>query len=565
MNQRPCEAPEVDEKRAMVRATAEIGFYTLLSRVTGLLRDVVIGSVFGAGAAADAFFVAFRIPNLLRRLVGEGAASVAIIPVVTEYLTHRSRAETEEMIRALIGVGMVVLGCCTVVGMLWAEPLVSLFAPGFRGAKFDLTVALSRIVFVYLFCIGLVALAMGILHPLRHFAAPAFSPVLLNMAMILCTLGLPEVLPQPIYSVACGVVFGGLCQVLWMVLVLVRLRVPLLPRWYPGHPALQRVAGLLPPVVFGSAVYQVNVLVGTMLASVLADGSVSALWYANRLLEFPLGVFVTALGTASLPSFAAQAQRRDLGGMRESLEEALRLVNLAAVPAAVGLVVLAVPFCAVLFFRGAFGAEQVQVTATAVRGLALGLWSVAVARLLTSCLYAVEDTRTPVYAGIVAVIANVFLSLLFIGYITPGADLHALARFFASFSTVLTVYEGGVGGLALAASLSATIHVLYLAVMVRRRVAVFHRTAWVASLSWSLLGAAVMVVPLVCISRQVDWLDPQVSFALRVATLVLAVVVGMVSYGCVVWYGRKSELLLFATMLPERLLRLLPQCLQARR
>ncbi|MCS6925936.1 MAG: murein biosynthesis integral membrane protein MurJ [Candidatus Binatia bacterium] len=565
MNQRPCEATRVDEKRAMVRATGEIGFYTLLSRVTGLLRDVVIGSVFGAGAAADAFFVAFRIPNLLRRLVGEGAASVAIIPVVTEYLTHHSRAETEEMIRALIGVGVVVLGCCTVVGMLCAEPLTILFAPGFRGAKLDLTVALSRIVFAYLFCIGLVALAMGILHPLRYFAAPAFSPVLLNIAMILGALGLPGVLPHPIYSVAYGVVFGGLCQVMWLVSVLVRLRIPLLPQWRPCHPALRRVAGLLAPVVFGAAVYQVNVLLSTMLASLLADGSVSALWYANRLLEFPLGVFVTALGTASLPTFAVQAQRRDLGGIRESLGEALRLVNLVAVPAAVGLAVLAVPFCTVLFFRGAFGAEQVQVTATAVRGLALGLWSVAVARLLTSCLYAVEDTRTPVYAGIVAVIVNVCLSLVFMGRIAPGADLHALAGFFASLSTVLALYEGGVGGLALAASLSATIHVLYLGVVVYRRVAVFHWTPWVASLSWSLLGAAVMAAPVLWISRQVDWLDPQVSFAIRAGTLVLAVVVGMVSYGCVVWCARKNELLLLTAMLPERLLRLLPQFLQARR
>lgn len=555
----------MDEKRAMARAAGEIGLYTLFSRVTGLLRDMVVGAVFGAGFAADAFFVAFRIPNLLRRLVGEGAATVAFIPVVTEYLTHRPRAETEEMIRVLIGAGGVVILSLTIAGMIWAEPLVRCFAPGFYGAKLALTVALSRIMFVYLFCIGLVALAMGVLHPLRHFAAPAFSPVLFNVAVIACALALPGFLSPPVYSLAYGVVVGGLCQLFWHVPVLVRLRVPLRPRWHPGHPALRRVATLLGPAAFGSAAYQVSLLVNTILASLLAEGSVSALWYASRLFEFPLGVFVAALGTAALPSFAAQVQRRDFGAMRESLGAVLRLVNFVALPAAVGLAALAVPICAVLFFRGAFGADQVRVTATVLRWLALGLWSVAVARLLTSCLYAMEDTRTPVYAGLVALVADVCFSLMFMGHVTPHTEVHGLARFFASLSTVLAVSEGGVGGLALAASLSATVNVVYLGVIVCRRVEISPGFAWGASFGWSLLGAAAMAMPVLWISRQVDWLDPHVSLALRVSTLMCAVAVGVLSYGLVVWSGQKNEFSMLVTMLPERLLRLLPQFLQARR
>jgi putative peptidoglycan lipid II flippase len=562
VNQCRSHDPGGGEDRAMVRAAGEIGFYTLLSRVTGLLRDIVIGALFGAGFAADAFFVAFRIPNLLRRLVGEGAATVAFIPVVTDYLTHRSRADTEEMIRAAIGAGIAVLLTLTIAGVVWAEPLVRLFAPGFTGAKLDLTVTLNRIMFFYLFCIGLVALAMGILHPLRHFAAPAFSPVLLNVAIIVCALGLSRHLTQPILSVAYGVVIGGLCQLFWQIPVLVRLGVPLWPRWQPRHPALRRIAVMLGPMVFGSAVYHLSLLVNTILASLLAEGSVSSLWYASRLFEFPLGVFVTAFGTAALPSFAAQVQRQDLSGMCESLGVALRLVNFIALPAAVGLAVLAVPISAVLFFRGAFTAEQVRATATVLQWLSLGLWAVAATRLLTSCLYAMEDTRTPVYAGIVAFVANVCFSLMFMGKVTVSVDSQGLAGFFAALSGLFSITELGAGGLALAASLSAIVHLGFLGIVLYRRLGTFPWSAWNASFGWSLLGAAVMVVPVQWIASQIYWLDPQTPFAVRVGVLALAVTVGAVSYGFVVWWKGKAEFHALAEMLPERALRFLPQFLQ---
>ncbi|HKA56954.1 MAG TPA: lipid II flippase MurJ, partial [Candidatus Binatia bacterium] len=199
----------MSEEQAMVRAAGQIGFYTLLSRITGLVRDMVIGSVFGAGPSADAFFVAFRIPNLLRRVVGEGATAAALVPVVTEYLTSHSRAEAMAMVRALFGAGTAVLLALTAAGVVWAEPLARLFAPGFGPATLALTVSLTRVTFFYLLCIGLVALAMGVLHALRHFAAPAFAPILLNLALILCALLLPAHLTAPVFSLAYGVVIGG--------------------------------------------------------------------------------------------------------------------------------------------------------------------------------------------------------------------------------------------------------------------------------------------------------------------------------------------------------------------
>src|SRR5262249_12112459 len=215
---------------------------------------------------------------------------------------------------------------------------------------------------------GLVALAMGVLHALRHFAAPAFAPVLLNLALILCALWLPAHLTEPVFSLAYGVVIGGLCQFLWQLLPLARLGVPLLPQWRPRHPALRRVAFLLLPMLFGTAVYQISLLVNTLLASLLTEGSVSALWYASHLFEFPMAIFATALSTAALPSLATQAQQRDLEGIRTNLEFALRLVNLVTLPAAAGLAVLAVPITTVLFFRGAFNATHVLATAAALQG-----------------------------------------------------------------------------------------------------------------------------------------------------------------------------------------------------
>jgi len=554
----------VNEERAMVRAAGQIGFYTLLSRVIGLLRDVIIGSVFGAGLSTDAFFVAFRIPNLLRRLVGEGAASAALVPVITEYLAQRSRTEAMEMVRALVGVGLGILLVLTVAGVVWTAPLVHLFAPGFGGAKLDLTVALSRIMFLYLLCIGGVALAMGVLHALRHFAAPAFAPVLFNVAIILCALWLSPHLAQPVFSLAYGVVIGGFCQILWQFPVLLRLGVPVVPCWRPGHPAIRRIAFLLLPLLLGTGVYQVDQIISTLLASLLAEGSVSALWYASRLSEFPLGVFVAALNTAALPSLALQVQHRDLNGLRESLGFALRLVNLVVLPAAVGLAVLAVPISAVLFFHGAFAAAQVLATAATLQGFAVGLWSVAAARLLAACLYALQDTRTPAWAGTAALVAKVGFSLALMGEVTASVDSQALPRVFAALSASLAVVDWGSAGLALASSLAATVNLLFQDGVLYRRLEVFPWATWASSLGWSVTASVAMAVPLWWISRQINWLDQGVPFALRVGVLALAIAVGVVSFVMVAWPGGRTEFHALAEMLPERLFRLLPQFLQSR-
>lgn len=561
--ERPQKAQEREE-HSIVRAAGQIGFFTLLSRVTGLLRDVVIGAVFGAGMVTDAFFVAFRIPNLLRRLVGEGAATAALVPVITEYLTHRPRAEAMEMVRALWGIGIVVLLLLTAVGFLGADPLVHLFAPGFAGEKLALTIRLTRAMFVYLLCIGGVALAMGVLHALRCFAAPAFAPVLFNLAVIPCALWLSGMLAEPVMSLAYGVIIGGVCQFIWQIPPLFRQNVPLLPRWNPGHPAIRRIAVLLLPLLFGAGIYQINQIVSTLLASLLAEGSVSALWFATRLFEFPVGVFVTALSTAALPSLSLQAQLRDVDKLRESLGFALRLVNLVTLPATVGLIVLAEPLSSVLFFHGAFGVDDVRETAAALQGYAVGLWAVAATRILSVCLYAMQDTRTPVIGGATAFVAKVVFSLMLMGQISLASDAGTLARLFAPLSAALGMAHWGAAGLALATSLSAIVNLLLQAIFLHRRVGGFLWSAWFSSLAWSIVGCGVMTFPLWWITQQAVWIGPVTSLTERMVILAFALLVGTMSYCTIAWRGGKNELRILVEMLPQRTLRLLPQFLQPR-
>lgn len=554
---------DAGENTKVVRAVGQIGGLTLLSRIAGLGRDMVIGSVFGAGLAADAFFVAFRIPNLLRRLVGEGATDAAFVPVLTRYLSRRSRAASR-MIRAFFGTGLGLLFVLTGLGIGFADPITRLFAPGFTSDKLLLTIDLTRIMFVYLFCAGAAALVMGVLHTLRHFTAPAFAPVLFNVAVILSVFGLSAHTAEPVMSLAYGVVLGGVCQLLWQVPALVRHGVSLRLSWQPRHPALRRMGLLLLPLVFGTGIFQLNQIISTLLASLLADGSVACLWYASRLFEFPVGIFVVALSTAVLPSLATQAQQRDWPGMQDSLGFALRLVNVVTLPAAVGLAVLATPITTVLFFRGAFSAQDVVVTATALQALALGLWAVAATRQVTACLYALGDTRTPVWGGVVALVVKIGSSLVLMGHISLSGEASWLAQGVATLSGMLSMQNWGVVGLAAATSLASVANLVFQAVRLSRRLSAFPWQPWAVSLLWSGLASVGMLVVLWWCVGQTDWLAPAGSWLSRLGSLGGAILIGVCSFVVLVWPGGKAELRALLSILPQRLLGLLPQFLQPR-
>ena len=491
----------------VAKATGIVGSMTLLSRFTGLARDVVIGYLLGARSAADAFFVAFRIPNLLRRLTAEGALSAGFVPVLSQVLATRGRREAIEASRVIMTFAVLFLLVVTAAGVLFPAPLTWLFAPGFSAApeKFSLTVRLVRIMFPSIFFMSLVALCMGYLNTFRHFMAPSLAPVLQNLSIIAAAFLLIPLLSQPVMSLAYGVLLGGAAQL--------ALQLPFLRRhgfsWLPSpnfrSPALYRFLRLMGPAVIGAAVYQLNVLVSTILASLLEPGSVSYLYYADRLLQFPLGVFAVALGTAALPSFSSLAARQDVDGLRTTLGYSLRMVNFISLPSALGLMVVAVPAFSLLFQRGAFDAADVAACAHALVFLALGLWGVSAARVLVPMFHAMQDTRTPMRVAFLTFVLNFLLSLALMGPVgTAGAG--------NAFVTVVAALGGGIGllslsyaGLALANSLSATFQFAALLWLMTRRLGGFAWSDYGSSLWRNLAAAAVMAGPLALVAARVQW------------------------------------------------------------
>jgi putative peptidoglycan lipid II flippase len=436
-----------EERKRIAKAAGVVGLSTLMSRILGFVRDAVIANLFGAGMAADAFFVAFRIPNLFRRLLGEGSLTSSFIPVFTEYLTMRSKEEARRLANAFLSLTLLVLTVVTLAGIVLAPLIVTFMAHGFSSVpeKFHLTVTLTRMMFPYLFFVGLVALCMGILNSLRHFAAPALSPVLLNISIISAALLLTPYMREPVMALAVGVVIGGISQLLLQLPFLWRSGIPLKPHWEPGHPGLVRIGGLMAPSVIGLAVTQINVLVDTIVASFLEEGTVSYLYYADRLLEFPMGIFAIAIATAVLPTMSEKAARNDMEGVRETFSHALRLTLFLTIPAMVGLIAIGIPIISMLFQRGVFTYDKTVGTSLALYGFALGLPAFAGVRIIVPVFYALQDTKTPVKIAVIAMFTNVTCDLLF---------MYPLRQF----------------GLSLATSLSAAVNFTVLAYILRERV-----------------------------------------------------------------------------------------------
>jgi len=334
------------ENTRVMKAAGVVGAATLLSRILGFIRDAVIAWYFGAGMSSDAFIAAFRIPNLLRRLFAEGTLSSAFIPVFTRYLVRRGQDEALHMARSAFRLLAVLLILVSIGGILLSPWIVKLLAPGFAAQKQALTVTLTRLMFPYIFFIGLVALCMGVLNVLGHFAAPALAPALLNVAIIGSVLAICPSLHTPAVGLALGVILGGVLQLFLQLPVLWRKGVRFWDKapWF--HPGLKQVGTLMPPVILGGAVYQINIVAGTIMGSLLTQGSVSYLYYADRLVQFPLGVFAIAAATAVLPSLSRQAAAEDHAAFKGTFSQALKLVFFISMPAMMGLIVLREPIVA---------------------------------------------------------------------------------------------------------------------------------------------------------------------------------------------------------------------------
>ena len=417
----------------MLRSTLVVGAGTTLSRLLGLVRDVVIAHGFGAGAGADAFFVAFRIPNFLRRLFAEGAFSQAFVPVLTEFKTERGEAETRELVGATAGALGCVLVCVTVLGVVAANALVWAFAPGFASdeARGPLTGEMLRITFPYLLFISLTALAAGVLNTYGRFAIPAVTPVLLNVALIVAALLIAPRLDQPVLGLAWGVLAGGVAQLLLQLPFLAALGMLTWPKLLRAHEGVRRIVRLMIPALFGVSVSQINLLVDTIIASFLVTGSVSWLYYYDRLVEFPLGVFGIALATVILPGLSGQYVEGRRAEFSATLDWALRLVVLIGLPAFLGLALLAEPMLTTVFQYGAFDAYGVEMAARSLVAYSFGLLGFIGVKVLAPGYFARQDTKAPVRIAAVAMVANIGLNLALVGPLAHAGL--ALATSLAAF------------------------------------------------------------------------------------------------------------------------------------
>jgi putative peptidoglycan lipid II flippase len=401
----------------LTTAIAKVGSTTLLSRMLGFVRDLLIARLFGADAGTDAFFVAFKIPNLMRRLFAEGSFATALVPVLQQYRDARDRADLQEFVDRAAGTLALALFGVTALGVLAAPLVVLAFAPGFAADTdtHELAAAMLRLTLPYVFFIGLTAFAGGILNTYERFSIPAFTPVLLNLVLIACALWLAPRLAEPVTALAWGVLLAGMVQLAFQLPFLAR--VGLLPRPRIGfhHPGVRRLGRLMGPALFGVSVAQLALLIDTLLASFLASGSISWLYYSDRLVEFPLGILGAALGTVILPRLARcghlGAETSPRSEFSRTLDWALRWVLLLGVPASIGLMLLAGPVLATLFLSGTFGPVDVAMARQSLVAYATGLIGFMAVKALAPGYYGRQDMRTPVQIAVVAMLVNLGLSL----------------------------------------------------------------------------------------------------------------------------------------------------------
>jgi len=490
------------ENSRVVRAAGVVGIATMLSRVFGFLRDVVVAGFFGAGLTTDAFFVAFRIPNLLRRLLAEGSLTVSFVPVFTEYLRNKTREEALELADITFTALSIILVAVSLLGVLFSPLIVTVMAPGFirMPAQYELAVFLTRLMFPYILLISLVALCMGILNSLRHFAAPALSPVVLNIAMILAALTLRGFFREPVVALAVGVMAGGVLQLAMQWPFLIKMGVRLKPDFRFGHPGVKRIGMLMLPAAFGAAIYQINIFIGTILASLLPAGSVSYLYYADRIVELPLGVFAIAVGTATLPSFSEQAAMGRIDELKRTISFSLRLILFITIPATIALIALRVPIISVLFQRGEFSVQSTELTAQALLFYAVGLWAFSVIRIIVAAFYSLQDTRSPMKAAIVALIVNALCSV----------------------ALMLPLKHGGI---ALATSIASAVNVGMLWVILKRRVGPILDGEFTPSVVKTALASLVMWGVILLIGLFTPW-DTAGPFGERLLYLALCVTAG---------------------------------------
>lgn len=506
--------------RKLLKSTAIVSLMTLVSRISGLVRDVVMANLLGASGVADAFFVAFRIPNFLRRIFAEGAFSQAFVPVFSE-LTARNTDEAKVFVNAVSGILALITFVLSMLGVVFAPQIVSLFAPAYidQPQQFAMTVDALRLMFPYLFCISLVAMSAGVLNTVNRFAIPAVTPVLLNVCLILAMWLLVPLMDSSARALAIGVLVAGVIQVLFQIPSLYRQGYLPSFRLDLKNTAVRKVYGLMLPAIFSVSVAQINMMVNTILATSLVTGSPSWLYYSDRLMEFPVGVFGIALATVVLPSLSKENASNDPLHFAKMLDWALRWVVIIAVPATFALFILATPLLSTIFQYNAFTVHDLAQSALALKAFSVGVCGFIFVKVLAPGFFARQDTKTPMKIAVIAVLANIALSLVLVKFYTHT-------------------------GLALAISIAAWLNALLLFIVLWRQGVYQAQAGW---LSFSLRIAFAVSVMSACLlfMQKAPELWHVMTLLERVWQLCLLVAVGGISYFAALFMtGMKPQQLL---------------------
>lgn len=438
-----------DSQKKITKSIGIVSLGTFTSRIVGYIRDMLIANRFGASLVSDAFFVAWRIPNTLRELFGEGALSAAFIPVFTEYLKTKDKKEAWKLASLIFNGLLIISILITLLGIIWTPLIITIIAPGFKGSDaFQLTVTLTRIMFPFTIFICLAALVMGILNSCQHFTLPAFAPALLNLCLIGAIFFLCPLFDEPILGLSIGFLIGGLMQLLIQIPALIKERMEYRLIIDLFNPGVKKIIFLMVPRAIGAGVTQLNITISNLLASFLVFGSISSLFYSNRLVHFPLALFGIAIGTVLFPTMSRQVVDGNLDELKKSLLWGLKMVILTSLPATIGLMVLGRPIIQLLFQHGQFDVYDTNITYLALFFYAFGLLGFASLKVIVPAFYSQHDTWTPLKIGIISVIANIIFSLLLMRPLEQGGLTLSLSLSgFLNASLLLIILRQKIGAI----------------------------------------------------------------------------------------------------------------------
>ena len=495
----------MENNQKLGQAAGTVGGMTLVSRLLGLIRDLVIAMQFGATSAADAFFVAFRIPNVQRKILGEGAISAAFIPVFTEIRNQKGEEDAWIMTANLFNILLTVLITSSLALAIFAPYIIMVFAPGFIPTpdKFNLTVLLTQWMAPYFLFIGLAVFCMGILNTYNMFALPAITPAILNICMIMGTVIISPQLDQPVIGLAIGVITGGFLQFVIQIPAIFRCGFKFIPSIDWKSTEALRISKLMIPAIFGLAIYELNMLVDTLLASLLPEGSISYLYYGNRLVQLPLGVFGVALGVAILPMLSHQVANKDFSEMIKTIAFGIRLILFITIPATIGLILLRFPIVNTLWERGEFDRLTTEGTAIALLYYSVGLCAFCGIKVIVPAFYSLQDTKTPAKVGIYSMLLNIILNLILMGPLKHG-------------------------GLALATSISALFNVILLIYLLRKRIGLMGGRKILSSVIKLFFVSGVMGIAVYFFN--VTFFDPNSKLVLKLLILSADIAIGVLVY-----------------------------------